>query len=297
MSPNPRLVSGSQDSAEVDIERERRDAVVDYLLGDSHNSSIDRMFADTLVAGNPQLPRLAIVAAAWDRTAAQTMLDHGLRRFLVLGTGGFPIWARSSTLADLHDAGARIVVVEHDPVTRHLHALVDHGAAAGRAHVLHLPAHRHHNLATAPAVAPLLAGDAPLGILATGLLRPADIRLADILSLLDSAPPGSLAAITQLTQRADDNPAGTDVARLAARFVAAGIPIAVENRPAIDQLLPRDVVYPAASCDPPPSPDRDKATSVLRTALLARRQPPAAAAGLLRGEAFRHGANELGVQR
>jgi hypothetical protein len=295
-NPDRPAVAGSRDGALVDIERPRRDAIVDYLLGDSHNTAIDRMFTDTLVAEHPQLPPLAITAAAWDRTAAQTMLDHGLRRFLLLGTGGFPIWARSSTLADLHDAGARIVVVEHDPVTRHLHDLVDVCAAAGRAHVLHRPADRPRDLATDPAVAQLLAGVAPLGILATGLLRPAEIRLADILSLLDSAPPGSRAAITQLTHAGDHKLGGIDVSRLAARFAAVGIPIAVEARPAIAQLL-RDVTHPAASSGPPASPDRDATSAVLLTALLARRQLPAAAAGLLRGEAATHDANEPGVRR
>ncbi|WP_103343793.1 SAM-dependent methyltransferase [Amycolatopsis sp. CA-126428] len=250
----------------VDIESPRRDAVADYLLDGHFNTAVDRIFADRLLAEHPQLPRVARSVATWDRHAAGTMLDRGLRHFLVLGTGGLPIWAGSSTLADLHEAGARIVVIEHDPVTQGLHDRIDRGAAAGRSHVLCLPAHRHHDLATTPTVTDLLADGAPLGILATGLLRPAAIGLTAILALLDSTPCGSLAAITQLTAHGTTDPDDTGTSVLAARFAEAGIPLAIEDRLAADQLLGDVPTHSAA----PVTLDLDAGTSVLCTALRGR---------------------------
>ncbi|MFB9686115.1 SAM-dependent methyltransferase [Amycolatopsis plumensis] len=265
----------------VDIESPRRDAVADYLLDGHLNTTVDRLFADRLLADYPQLPRLAIAAATWDRRAAAAMLDHGLRHFLVLGTGGLSIWAHSSTLTDLHNAGARILLFEHDPVTQHLHSCIDHGAAAGRAHVLCLPTHRHHNLAATPAVTHLLTAGAPLGILATGLLRPAGICLAAILALLNSAPSGSRAATTQLITHGT-NDQDHIYASLVARFAEAGIPLAVENRLAADQLLGNfahittDAVMSAAL-------DQDAASPLMRTALLGHRDPRSSTVALRPG--------------
>ncbi|MFI5591230.1 SAM-dependent methyltransferase [Amycolatopsis sp. NPDC051758] len=218
---------------DVDVESPRRDPVGDYLLGGSIKSAVDRDFAAGLVAAYPQLPRLAATAARWDRDAAQLMLDQSIGHFLILGTGGMPLWANHAALASLHTARARIVVLEHDPVTRHLHDFVDGGAAADRALVLHVPAERHHVLPQLPEVAELLACGAPVGVLATALLRPAGITLATILSLLTVAPPGSQQALTQLTIGHSDD----DVAEVAARFADAGIPIAVAAPGALDATI------------------------------------------------------------
>lgn len=285
----------------VDIESPRRDAVGDYLLDGSLNTAVDRIFADRLLAEHPQLPRVARSVATWDRSAADTMLDHGLRHFLVLGTGGLPLWAHSSTLADLHDAGARIVVVEHDPVTRGLHDCIDRGAAAGRAYVLCLPADRHHDLAAISAVADLLASGAPLGILATGLLRPAGIRLAAILALLEGSPSGSLAAITQLTAHGTDDLDDADVSdpgasSLAARFAQAGIPLAVEDRLAVDQLL-GDVADVTTHPVTPATLDRDAPGTVVRTVLVGRRPPRTATAALRPGGLQPQDVNGRGSRR
>ncbi|MEV7043952.1 SAM-dependent methyltransferase [Amycolatopsis sp. NPDC051061] len=218
----------------VDLECPRRDAVGDHLLGGSLNSAIDHLFAADLVTAHLYLSQLAVAAAAWDRDAAQMMLDRHIRHFLILGTSGFPLWSSHCTLASLHDAQARIVVIEHDPVTQHLHGLVDGGAAADRALVLHVPARRHHALRQLREVAALLACGAPVGILATGLLRPDGLPLAMILSLLTAAPPGSILALTSLTTT-DQHPG--HVAPIAARFADAGIPIVVDDPAAVDAAL------------------------------------------------------------
>ncbi|MET8848569.1 SAM-dependent methyltransferase [Amycolatopsis sp. NPDC004625] len=268
--PPPR--AHDDERVHVDIERPRRDAVADYLLDGHLNTTVDRIFADDLLAEHPQLPRLAIAAATWDRRAAAAMLDHGLRHFLILGTGGLPLWGHSSTLTDLHDAGARIVVIEHDPVTQHVHDHIDHRAAAGRAHVLCLPADHHHDLAATPAVTRLLTAGAPLGILATTLLRPAGIHLAAILALLDSTPAGSRAAITQLLTHGTDDQNHIGASSLAARFAEAGIPLAVENTLAADQLL-GDITHVTPDLPVAAALARDAASPVMRTALLGRRDP------------------------
>ncbi|MBE8523040.1 SAM-dependent methyltransferase [Amycolatopsis sp. H6(2020)] len=267
---HPRAQDGER--VHVDIESPRRDAVADYLLDGHLNTTVDRLFADHLLADYPQLTQLALTAATWDRRAAAAMLDHGLRHFLVLGTGGLPIWAHSSTLTDLHDAGARIVVIEHDPVTQHLHNRIDHGSAAGRAHVLCLPADRHHDLALTPAVTLLLAAGAPLGILATGLLRPAGTRLAAILALLDSAPSGSRAATIQLIAHGTADQDHIGASSLGARFAEAGIPLAIEHRLAADQLL-GDIAHITTDSVVSAALDRDAASPLMRTALLGQRDP------------------------
>ncbi|WP_103349662.1 SAM-dependent methyltransferase [Amycolatopsis sp. CA-128772] len=282
---HPRAHDGER--VHIDVESPRRDAVADYLLDGHLNTTVDRLFADHLLADHPQLPRLAIAAATWDRSAAAAMLDHGLRDFLVLGTGGLPIWAHSSTLTDLHDAGARIVVIEHDPVTQHLHDRIDHGAAAGRAHVLCLPADRHHDLAATPVVARLLTAGAPVGILATGLFRPAGIRLAAILALLESAPSGSRAATTALITYGTDDQDDTGVSSLPARFAEAGIPLAVENRLAADQLL-GDVADVTTDFVMPAALDRNAAGPVMRTALLSQRGPRSSGVALRSGSPAGH---------
>ncbi len=235
---SPHIATRTDDSALVcvDLERPRRDAVGDFLLGGSINSAIDRLFAADLVTAHPHLPQLTITAAGWDSDAAQTMLDRRIRHFLILGTGGFPIWSSHCTLATLHQAQARIVVIEHDPVTRNLHELVDGGAAAGRAYVLHVPAEQNHALLQLPAVADLVAGGAPVGILATGLLRPAGLTLATILSLLTAAPLGNVLALTQLTSTGHNHPDGA-IAPVAARFADAGIPIAVGAPTAVEAAI------------------------------------------------------------
>ncbi len=215
-----------------DVEAPRLDPVADCLLGGSLNSQFDRDFTADLVAAFPRLPQLAITAASWFRDAAQDMLDRGIRRFLVLGTGGLPITAGPSTLSTLHEAGARLVVVEHDLITWYLHHVADKGAAAGRARVLCVPADQHHDLAQRPVVADLLRSSQPVGILATALLRPRDHNLATILSLLDETAPTSVLAVTQLVTDAD-----TKLSGLADRFEQKGIPISVIDRAAVDRQL------------------------------------------------------------
>ncbi|WP_410625669.1 SAM-dependent methyltransferase [Amycolatopsis sp. cmx-8-4] len=214
-----------------DIEAPRLDPVADYLLGGSVNSQVDRDFAADLVTEFLHLPQLAVTAASWFCDAAQDMLDRGIRRFLVLGTGGLPITAGPSTLSTLHGAGARLVVVEHDLVTWYQHYLADN-AAAGRARVLCVPADQHHDLAQRHVVADLLRGSESVGILATALLRPRGHDLATILSLLDEAAPDSVLAITQLVTDAD-----TELGGLADRFDQKGIPISVADRTAAEKQL------------------------------------------------------------
>ncbi|MEA5367200.1 SAM-dependent methyltransferase [Amycolatopsis sp., V23-08] len=213
-----------------DIEAPRLDPVADYLLGGSDNSQIDRDFAADLVAAFPRLPQLAITAASWFRDAAQEMLDQGIRRFLILGNGGLPITAGPSTLSTLHEAGAQLVVVEHDLITWCQHYVAEKGAVAGRAHILCLPAGQHHDLAQHHDVADLLRGSKPVGILATALLRPRDHDLATILSLLDVAAPGSVLAITQLITDAE-------LSGLADRFADERIPLSIIDRTALDRQL------------------------------------------------------------
>lgn len=251
-----------------DTEAPRLDPIADYLLGGSVNSQVDRDFADDLIAAFPHLPQLAITAASWFRDAAQDMLDRGIRRLLILGTGGLPITAGPSTLSTLHQAGARLVVVEHDLITWWQHYLADNGAAAGRARVLCVPADQHHDLAQRHVVADLLRGSAPVGILATALLRPRGHDLATILSLLDQAAPDSVLAITQLVTDAD-----TELGGLADRFDQKSIPISVIDRTAAEkQLRPlrRLTTDTSAYATHPQRPAASEIGQVVMTALVTR---------------------------
>jgi hypothetical protein len=228
---------GSPAGAKVDIERPRRDAVTDYLLGGSLNTAIDRMFAADLVTAFPHLLQVAVTAAEFDRDAAQAILDRGIRRFLILGTGGLPITTGPSTLTTLHEAGARLVVIEHDPITKNVHDLADNGAATERAQVVYVPPAQCGGLARHPAVVDLLSSGEPVGISATALLRPRKLNLAAIVSLLQQAAAGSVLAITQLITPAHDPGIAASLADIATRFDQADIPIAVTDRAEADKHL------------------------------------------------------------
>jgi hypothetical protein len=71
----------------------------------------------------------------------------------------------------------------------------------------------------------------------------------------------------------------TTILSLIARFAEAGIPIAVNDQVAVDQLLSDVAHLPTDSAMPIESP-RDAAPSCARTALLARRPPHRAASDL-----------------
>ena len=161
----------------MDEDRPNPARVYDYLLGGGHNFEADRIFADRLVAHQPDTRRICLENRAFLTRAVRWCLEQGIEQFLDLGSG-VPTGGNVHEIAHRVDPAARVAYVDADPVA------VAHTAAltAGLDTVTATQADLRDpaDVLGAPTVTGLIDFDRPCAVLAVAVLHhlPDDLRPA-----------------------------------------------------------------------------------------------------------------------
>lgn len=173
----------------------------DYYLGGSTNFAVDREAAEAGLRAMPHARDYAVANRAFLRRAVEYLLEQGVDQFLDLGSG-IPTVGNVHEIAHLHDPGARVAYVDHEPVAvAHAQALLEGSelVSIDRADI-----RRPDEVLNAPGVA-RLDFDRPVGVLAVAILPfVPDQQEATALTAAyrRACAPGSYLAVTHISRLA-----------------------------------------------------------------------------------------------
>lgn len=169
----------------------------DYWLNGSHNTEIDREFADYIILCAPHLPYVVRTQRAFLRRVVRHLVVAGVRQFLDLGSG-LPTAGNVHEVAQGVDANCRVVYVDIDP------AIVDEGRAllAGNDNTCFVCAdvRRPEQVLDAPELRGLLNLDEPVVVLLIDLLHhipDSDNPTTFVAAYIEAMSSGSYLALTQ----------------------------------------------------------------------------------------------------
>ncbi|HEX3789048.1 MAG TPA: SAM-dependent methyltransferase [Pseudonocardiaceae bacterium] len=196
----------------------------DYFLGGASNFAADRKFAEQVKAIAPSVPAVTRLNRLFLRRAVDYYLDAGIRQFLDLGSG-IPTVGNTHQVAEQAGVSARVVYVDQEPVAYH-HA---QHLLSGNADVAIVQADMRdvHAVLGHPDTRRLLDFSQPLGLLVVGVLlylpdpQPAEL----IRAYRDHLAPGSLVAVSTLTEEHASPTLRAELDRLRAAYAAVGEPV------------------------------------------------------------------------
>lgn len=208
----------------VDTSRPSAARAYDYFLGGSSNFAADREFAEQVKAIAPSLPAVTRLNRYFLRRVVRYYLDQGFRQFLDLGSG-IPTVGSTHQVAEAAGIDVRVVYVDREPVAYHhsRHMLDGHpNAAIVQADMRDLDAVLGHRETRR-----LLDFTRPIGLLVVGvLLYLPDPEPAELLrAYRDRLSPGSLVAVSTLTDEHAGPALRTELDRLRAAYAQAGEPV------------------------------------------------------------------------
>jgi SAM-dependent methyltransferase len=99
----------------IDLDKPNPARVYDYILGGRLNYAVDRMFADQVLAAQPNARERAQLNRQWLRRAIRFGMDQGIRQFLDIGSG-MPTVGHVHEIAHAIDPTSRVVYVDNEPV-------------------------------------------------------------------------------------------------------------------------------------------------------------------------------------
>lgn len=196
----------------------------DYFLGGSSNFAADREFAEGVKAIAPNAPAVTLLNRRFLRRAVRYLLDQGIRQFLDLGSG-IPTVGNTHQIAEAADVPARVVYVDNEPVAYH-HA---QAMLAGNKDAAIIPVDMRDTATVLghPDTTRLLDFDQPIGLLVVGvLLYLPDPQPAELIGAYrEHLAPGSLIAMSTLTDEHAGPALRAELDRLRAAYAAAGEPV------------------------------------------------------------------------
>jgi SAM-dependent methyltransferase len=180
----------------TDTTRPNAARVYDYYLGGSHNFAVDRQMARQAIAMWPDLPAIMRANRAFLRRSVQYLAEHGVTRFLDIGSG-IPTFGAVHEVAREVRPGARVVYVDNDPVAvAHSRAILGDDPLTA---VVQTDLRDTETLLGHPAVAGLLDAGEPVGLMMVAILhfvQDADAPHALVRRLAAALPPGSALALS-----------------------------------------------------------------------------------------------------
>jgi hypothetical protein len=208
----------------VDTRKPSAARAYDYFLGGAHNFAADRAFADQVLAIAPSVPAVTRLNRGFLRRAVRYYLDHGIRQFLDLGSG-IPTVGNTHQVADELGVPARVVYVDNEPVAYHhaRHMLAGYDNTT----IVHADMRDLDAVLDHPDTQRLLDLSQPLGLLVVGvLLYLPDPQPAELLRAYRARlAPGSLVAVSTLTDEHAGPALRAEMDRLRAAYAAAGEPV------------------------------------------------------------------------
>ncbi|WP_116248437.1 SAM-dependent methyltransferase [Nocardiopsis sp. FIRDI 009] len=166
--------------------------VWNYWLGGKDNYPADRAVGDQIRAANPMIAEIAVAQRAFlVRVVRHLVTEAGVDQFLDVGTG-LPTANNTHEVAQAHNAAARIVYVDHDPlVLTHARALLT-GSPEGATDYIDADLHEPERILQA--AARTLDFSRPVALLLLGITAHVvedEDAYAVVRRLVDALPTGS----------------------------------------------------------------------------------------------------------
>lgn len=220
----------------IDITVPSVSRIHDYYLGGAHNFEVDREAARRAMRFLPGLPKIVQADRAFTRRAVRWAAGQGVTQFLDIGSG-IPAFGNVRDCARAADPGARVVLVDHDPVAvAHCHGVLEGDERAG---ALAADLRRPRDILEHPVTAGVLDLTRPVAVLLVGVLHfvdDADDPYAAVAELTAALAPGSLLILTHAAL--DAVPAGEDGVRGAAEvYRSVRTPLVARSREGIARFL------------------------------------------------------------
>jgi SAM-dependent methyltransferase len=191
---------------DVDPTRPSPARVYDYLLGGSHNFTVDREVADRAIGAWPEIAYGARSNRAFLGRAIHFMTAAGVTQFLDLGAG-IPTHDATHEIAVRDGLPARVVYVDNDPIAIAQSRALLSGAADGT--VLQADVRDPEAILGSEVVTSMVDLSRPVGLLLLAVLHflsDADDPNGVVAKLADALAPGSYLAISHATP-----PPGLDI--------------------------------------------------------------------------------------
>ncbi|MFD4989750.1 SAM-dependent methyltransferase [Streptomyces sp. NPDC058374] len=222
----------------IDITVPSVSRIHDYYLGGSHNFEADREAARRAMRFLPGLPKILRADRAFTRRAVRWAVGQGVTQFLDIGSG-IPAFGNVHESARAADPGARVVLVDHDPVAvAHSRTVLEGDERAG---AFAADLRRPRDILEHPVTAEVLDLTRPVAVLFVGVLHfvaDADDPYAAVAELTDGLAPGSLLILTHAAL--DAVPAGEDGVRGAVEvYRSVRTPLVTRSREGIARFLDR----------------------------------------------------------
>ena len=196
----------------------------DYFLGGAHNFAADRAFAEQVLAIAPSVPAVTRLNRSFLRRVVRYYADQGIRQFLDLGSG-IPTVGNTPQIAETAGVDARVVYVDREPVAyHHAHHML---RELDNATIIQADMRDQAAVLGHPDTKRLLRLDEPLGLLVVGvLLYLPDPEPAQLINAYRAhLAPGSLVAVSTLTDEHADTALKAEMGRLRGAYEAAGEPV------------------------------------------------------------------------
>ncbi len=229
-------IVGAMGASGLDTSVPHSARIYDYLLGGKDNFEADRIAAEQIMKGSPNLAvSMRANRQFMARMAGHVAREHGMRQFLDIGTG-LPTAPNLHEVVQDIDPAARVVYVDNDPIVLvHARALLT-STSQGRAAYLDADLAHADAIMRSPEVSGTLDLSRPVVVSLIAMLHfivdDAQVN-AVIRTLLDPLAPGSMLAISTLT--ADSAP--EEVARGVAGYRAQGIAAKARTREQVEALF------------------------------------------------------------
>ncbi|GIJ78744.1 S-adenosyl methyltransferase [Micromonospora phaseoli] len=188
--------------------------VYDFMLGGKDNFAVDRAVAEHALRITPDGPQAAQANRAFLRRVVRFLAaEQGVDQFLDLGSG-LPTQGNVHQVATSHDAQARVVYVDNDPIVlAHGRALL---ASDGAATVIQADIRSPEAILEHPEVRQFLDFDRPVGLLLFAILhhlRDDEDPKAVATRLIEPLPSGSYVAISHFRDPGERHPDASHKAR------------------------------------------------------------------------------------
>lgn len=220
----------------IDITVPSVSRIHDYYLGGSHNFEVDREAARQAVGFLPGLPKFVQADRAFTRRAVRWAVGQGVTQFLDIGAG-IPTHGNVHETARAADPGARVVLVDHDPVAvAHSRTVL---AGDERAGAFAADLRRPREILEHQVTTEVLDLTRPVAVLLVGVLHfvdDADDPYAAVAQLVEGLAPGSLLILTHAAF--DAVPAGEEGVRGAVEvYRSVRAPLVERSREGIARFL------------------------------------------------------------
>lgn len=209
----------------IDPEHPSAARAYDYFLGGASNFAADREFAEQVKVIAPAVPSVTLLNRSFLRRVVEFYLQQGIRQFLDLGSG-IPTVGNTHQIAQAAGIEARTVYVDNEAVAYH-HAR-QMLAGDPNATILHADMRDVTAVLSHPDTARLLDFAAPVGLLVVGVLLylpDSDDPGGMIRAYTDHLAPGSLVAVSTLTDEHADDALRAELGRLRGMYEQLGEPV------------------------------------------------------------------------